>query len=86
MKTDDMRLLMLSPAIASMVINVVVLVFFFRHFGSLQSFFEAARGVEGNFAVMTVMLLVAVMAGTVFCSLSIVLIGARKLRPGGQHQ
>lgn len=86
MKTDDIRLLKLLPAIASVVVNVVVLIFFFWHFGSLQSFFKAARAVEGNFAVMTVMLLVAVIAGTVFCSLSIVLIGARKSRPGGQYQ
>lgn len=80
MKQDHALLLKLSPAIASVVFNLVVLIFFFRHFGSMQGFFEASRGVDGNFAVLTAMLLVAVSGSTLFCTVSIVLVSAKKLR------
>lgn len=84
MKTDHVLLLKLAPAIASVLANVVVLIFFFRHFGSMQGFFEAAHDVDGNFAVLTLMLLVAVVAGTLFCTVSIVLISAKKLGCGAR--
>ncbi|MBX3588168.1 MAG: hypothetical protein KF796_16155 [Ramlibacter sp.] len=80
MRKDRALLLKLSPAIASLVFNVAVLIFFFRHFGSMQGFFEASRGVDGNFAILTLMLLAAVSGSTLFCTLSIVLVSAKKLR------
>lgn len=57
--------LFLTPLIASVICNIVVLAFFVSHYGSLNNFFLTNKNSDTNLLIFVAMLLLAVVFGIV---------------------